>query len=492
MTCESITIRRAVTLQGTFKMIRYRISAVWPRKCISGLIRAARADFTSPIAATLTLAILTAAGLNPAIGQEQAARSRVIDTAQSIPPLPPAEQLPAAELEVRLTLDDLQQMALVANPAIIKASALIGAARGNWVQVGLRPNPAVGYDGQQIGSGGRAEQHGIMFNQEFVRGGKLRLNRAVADQELQRAQQDLAVEQQKVLTDVRIAFYEALLAQRQIDLTNNLVSISRQGAKAVDNLFRGKEATRADVLQAQLEVENAQVLATNGKNRLQSAWRTLSAVVGSPQLPLQALDGDAYAPPLEIDFQQSLTRIQSESPELAGAMTDINRARSTLERARVEPIPNVSVLGLVNVIDKGIGNRPDGAIGLSMPIPVFNRNQGTILKAQHEIVAAERNLQQLELGLESRLAAVYEQYSNARNQVERYRDAILPAAEESLELTRKMYIAGEAGFLALLTAQRTFSQTNLNYLEALRALRTAEAEIEGLLLRGSLNAGNSR
>ena len=127
-----------------------------------------------------------------------------------------------------------------------------------------------------------------------------------------------------------------------------------------------------------------------------------------------------------------------------------------------------------------------------MPIPVFNRNQGTILKAQHEIVAAERNLQQLELGLESRLAAVYEQYANARNQVERYREAILPAAEESLDLTRKMYVAGETGFLALLTAQRTFSQTNLNYLEALRALRTAEAEIEGLLLRGSLNAGNSR
>jgi cobalt-zinc-cadmium efflux system outer membrane protein len=76
--------------------------------------------------------------------------------------------------------------------------------------------------------------------------------------------------------------------------------------------------------------------------------------------------------------------------------------------------------------------------------------------------------------------------------VERYRDAILPVAEESLELTRKMYELGEAGYLALLTAQRTFSQTNLNYLEALRELRTVEAEIEGQLLSDSLGSGNSR
>ncbi|MES2791195.1 MAG: TolC family protein, partial [Planctomycetota bacterium] len=136
---------------------------------------------------------------------------------------PPAETLPAEEPPVGLSLNDLQQMALVANPSITKAQAVIGAARGNHLQVGLRPNPSVGYDGQQVGSGGRAEQHGVMFSQEFVRGGKLRLNRAVADREIERAHRELAVQQQKVITDVRIAFYQVLLAQRQIELTDNLL-----------------------------------------------------------------------------------------------------------------------------------------------------------------------------------------------------------------------------------------------------------------------------
>lgn len=406
--------------------------------------------------------------------------------------LAPPEQLPPVPAQRFLSLADLEHMAMGANPAIIRASALVGAAQGNLVQVGLLPNPTVGYDGQQLGSGGLAEQHGVLFSQEIVRGGKLRLNRAVAEQELARAQQELAVAQQRVLTDVRLAFYQVLLAQRQIDLTENLVRISRQGASAVDALVKAKEGTRADVLQAQLEVENAEILARNARNRHDAAWRDLSAIVGQPDLPQQALDGDAYAPPREIEFRQALGRLQSMSPEVATAMSEISRARAVLERARVEPVPNISVQGLVNFVDNGIGGEPDAGVAVSIPIPVFNRNQGAILKAQQEIAAAEQALQQLELGMQTRLAPTFERYANARNQVERYRATILPVAQESLELTRSMYEAGETTFLSLLTAQRTFSQTNLNYLEALRELRTAEVEIDGLLLRDSLTSGTSR
>jgi cobalt-zinc-cadmium efflux system outer membrane protein len=401
-------------------------------------------------------------------------------------PLPPPEPLPPGTLQPQLGLGELEQMAMSANPVIGRAMALVGAAQGNLVQVGLLPNPTVGYDGQQLGSGGRAEQHGILFSQEIVRGGKLRLNRLVAEQELARAQQELAIIQQRVLTDVRIAFYQVLLAQRQIDLTEGLVQISRRGAAAVDALINAQEATRADVLQAQLEIETAQILARNARNRHEAAWHTLRAVVGHPELPEQAMGGDAYALPKDFEFRETLARLQSTSPEIGLAMTEISRARAALDRARVEPVPNLSLQGLVNVVDNGVDGRPDAGVAISLPIPVFNRNQGTILRAQQEISAAERALQQLELGLQARLAPVFERYANARNQVERYRAAILPAAQESLELNRKMYEAGETGFLALLTAQRTFSQTNLNFLQAMQELREAEMEIEGLLLRDSL------
>ncbi len=422
------------------------------------------------------------------LAAQQPVTVRKVSATQDPPlPLPPPEEIKPPTPQRGLSLTDLEHIALGTNPSIGRASALVSAAQGNMVQVGLPPNPTVGYSGQQLGSGGLAEQHGVLFSQEIVRGGKLRLNRAVAEQELARAQQELAAQQQRVLTDVRIAFYKTLVAQRQIDMTANLVRTTTQGADVVDKLIKAKEATRLDVLQSQLEVETAQILSKNARNAHDAAWRELSTVIGDPYLQEQALFGDAFAPPCEIDFDQALARIHASSPEIAVAMSEISRARMAVERARVEAVPNVSLEGLVNPVDNGIGGRTDGAVTVSIPIPILNRNQGGIMRAQSEAVAAERALTQLELNLKNRLAPTFERYSNARNQVERYRTAILPAATESLDLSRKMYQAGETGYLNLLTAQRTFAQTHLQYLDSLRQLRIAEAEIEGLLLSGSLD-----
>jgi cobalt-zinc-cadmium efflux system outer membrane protein len=146
------------------------------------------------------------------------------------------------------------------------------------------------------------------------------------------------------------------------------------------------------------------------------------------------------------------------------------------------------VQGLVNWRDEGIGGKPDGSISVGVPLPLWNRNQGAVIQADQQVVAAQRALEQVELALQNRLAPVYERYANAHNQVETFRNRILPAAQESLDLMRRSYQAGEAGYINLLTAQRTYSQMNLNYLEALQELRAAETEIGGLLLSGSLES----
>lgn len=401
-----------------------------------------------------------------------------------------SETVPTPLPAAALTLVELEQWALAGNPSLRRAAALVGAARGNALQAGLPPNPGVGYEGQQLGSGGQAEQHGVIFSQEIVRGGKLRLDRAVADRDRVRLDQEFAAQQQRVLTDVRIAFYQVLLAQRQITVTQDLIQISQRGAQAVDALYQANEVGRVDILQAQLESENAQLLSQNAHNRMDAAWRSLAAIVGDPTLPPQALEGDLAAPPQELTFEAALGRLLSQSPEIAAATAAVERARLALERQRAEPIPNVDLAGVVNVIDNGIGGRTDGNVAVSVPLPIFNRNQGGIARASHELVAAREALAQLQLDLQNRLAPVFEQYSNARNQVRRYDEVILPAARESLDLTQRMYGAGETNYTSLLTAQRTYSQTQLNYLESVKALRIAQIEIDGLLLSGSLqNSG---
>lgn len=387
-----------------------------------------------------------------------------------------------------LSLADLEQMALTCNPSIARAAGEVQAARGAWLQAGLPPNPSVGYQGQQLGSGGLAEQHGIWFEQEFVRGGKLRLSREVASQEVARAESRLAAQQQRVVTDVRIAFYQVLVAQRQAEVAIELVNIARQSLDAAESLERGQEVGRVDVVQSELERENAEILAQNARNRLTAAWTALAAVVGQPNLPPQPVTGHLELESPHLDWSTSLDRLLSNSPEIGAAIANLERARWAVERANVEAVPNLTLNGMVNAIDNGIGGRPDGEVSIGVPLPLWNRNQGGIVQAQGEVAVAQRALEQLELSLQQRLAPVYERYANAHNQVERYRNRILPAARESLDLTRRLYEAGEVNYINLLTTQRTFSQTNLNYLDALRELHTSRAEIEGLLLTGSLDS----
>jgi cobalt-zinc-cadmium efflux system outer membrane protein len=305
-----------------------------------------------------------------------------------------------------------------------------------------------------------------------------------------RLEQEFAAQQQRVLTDVRIAFYHVLLAQRQIEIANDLVRIGAEGSHSADALYRAKEVGRSDILQAQLEIENARILAENATHRFDAAWRSLAAVVGQPDLAPQPLAGDPLVSPKEFDFESSRLQILETSPEVSAAAMEVDRARAAVERARAEPVPNIDFQGLVNWQDNGIGGKPDGGVAVSIPVPIFNRNQGGIARAEHELVAARQALTELELSLQNRLAPVFEQYSNAKTQVERYQKTILPAAAESLAITRKMYDAGETNYTHLLTTQRTYSQTQLNYLDSIRALRIAEIEIEGLLLSGSLNGDN--
>jgi cobalt-zinc-cadmium efflux system outer membrane protein len=412
------------------------------------------------------------------------------------PPLPEPffEPLPEPRLAARvsdtLEIADLERLALENNPSMVEARALYDAARGNWLQAGLPPNPNFGYSGQQIGSGGLAEQHGVYLSQQFITGGKLRLDRAVAAQQIEVAHQVLAAQQFRVLTDVRIGFYDVLTAQRRLEFTGDLVSLSDRAVGVADALLKAQEVSRVDVLQARIERDTAKILLQRSQNQHAAAWRGLTAVLGAPSLEPRSVHGELEASIADHQWEAALDRLLSQSPQISAALAEVERARWAIHRARAQVVPDLDVQAIVQSDNslKGTGlGGTNGAIQASFPLPLINRNQGGIRKAEAELIAAERAVDRIALGLQQRLATVFERYASARNQVERYSQDILPNAKETLDLVRQGYQAGEFSFLNLLTAQRTYAQTNLAYIESLRELWSASLQIEGLLLTDSLH-----
>jgi len=383
-----------------------------------------------------------------------------------------------------LNLATLEQMAFGNSPAIGQANARIRALQGKRVQVGLAPNPTIGYVASEIGNEGAAGQQGGFVGQNFITAKKLQRNRAIVTAEINRAEQQLTAMHRRVQTDVRQGYYVALLAQRRIELANELVRLTTEAVGASKSLYKAEEIPLAGLLQTEVQQQNAQVLLRTAQNGLAQAWRRLSAVVGGTELSVQPLVGDVTQLPESLDWQEQMVRLQSESPEVAAAMADVQRARRALSRACVEAVPNINTQFSVQYDDATDYTVAGAQIGL--PLPIWNRNQGGIRQARAEVAEAMRNVDRVELNLNRRLADAFRQYTDAHVTATSYAVDILPRAQRTFELVQRGYKQGEVGYLDVLAAQQTFSQTNLVYLDALGSLWQSYVQIDGLLLKDSL------
>lgn len=401
-----------------------------------------------------------------------------------VPSLGLAQQAEQAAPWPGMCLAQLEEMALRCNPTVAQAAQRVEAARGQWVQVGLYPNPVAGYVGSEIGNEGQSGQQGSFVGQEIVTAGKLQLGRSMAKQEIRQAEWLWQAQRQRVLTDVRHDYYEVLVAQRSLELSEQLLRIGEEGVRSTKALMKAKEVARADVLQARIEADSARVLLERSRNRHAAAWRNLAAVVGAADLPPQHLSGEAWNDLPMLTWADTYGRLMIDSPQVAAARAGVARAKARVARECAQRVPNIDLEASVQY--DNATRYTWTSVQAGIPIPIFNRNQGNIRKAQAELMAAENEVRRIELELQQRLAVVFEQYATARYQVHKYGADILPNAKESLDLVNKGYQQGEYSYLFLLTAQRTYFRTSLAYLESLRDLRAAATTIEGNLLADSL------
>ena len=233
-----------------------------------------------------------------------------------------------------LTEQQFLDNALANHPAITAAEAELAALTGQRRQAGLLPNPILGYSGQQVGSRGLAEQNGVLLQTDFVRGGKLRWGRAVAEQEIARAEMELAGQELRILTGARLAYVEVLSGQQRLDLNMELVRIGGQAVETTEALLKAKEVSRVDVLQARLEVEQSRILLQNARQRTTASWRSLAAVIGRPDLLPRPLAGDLSSPRLDYEWEPTLQRLLSSSPELGAAGAEIDLLEAAAQAAQ--------------------------------------------------------------------------------------------------------------------------------------------------------------
>ena len=382
-----------------------------------------------------------------------------------------------------MTLAEFESLAIDNNPTIKELAATTQKAAGFRTQVGLRLNPTVGYQAIQLADRG-TDQHTAFIEQEIVRGGKLELNRQVLNETLRAQLLELDTQKLRVVSDIRIKFYEALGAQQRMELISAFGGVVKKGLELAQLRQDALEGSKVDVLQSKIQKNEIDLAERQSQIAFDAAWRELAALAGKPDLSPARIDGLLPQHVESLDWNSLASAMVASSPEFGAAQVRISRAQANLRRQGVQSIPNVTAqlaAGVDNATGSGMINLQVGA-----PIPVFNQNQGNIAAARAEYCRAVMESQRIEYGIKARLAAVSKEYDSALAAIRLYADEILPAAQESLNLAEIAYKAGETSFVQVLVARRTYFDSNLQYVSAQTQLAQAQAKVDGNVLTGAL------
>jgi cobalt-zinc-cadmium efflux system outer membrane protein len=413
----------------------------------------------------------------------EAQPSRSLAQQSAAPPVAAAQpRIPDDTLppqEKTLSLSEVEALAVSFHPAIRVAEAEVVAARGRYVQVGLYPNPTIGYMADEVGNEGTAGMQGGYVMQEFVTAGKLRLSRSVAGRELAAAEQQLTRARLAVEADARRGYFEVLVAERALSLARQLQEMTARMVRTSELRLEATVGTGAALLQSQIENESVILVEQTAVNRYDGARRRLAALLGMEASALPSLEDNLAVPLPPLDWESTRARVLRENPELAAAQFNVEAARWAVDRAVAQRVPNVTLQTAVQYHD-GTNDTVTG-VQLGVPIPIFDRNQGGIIEAQGQLAAAEAALGRLQLDLEVRLAAVLSDYLSARARVAKFSETILPATQQSVDMIARAYEAGEIDYLQLLTAQQTYTNKHLAYYEELQTAWLKWADIESLL-----------
>lgn len=399
----------------------------------------------------------------------------------------PLEAIPATsdiQSAGGLTLEAIEQIALANNPAVQQSMAAAARASGIRNQVGLKPNPHFGFNGSQVGDAG-ADQYSLFAEQTFVRGDKLAWNQQVIGHDVNAMNWLVETQRQRLRTDIRLTFYEALAAQKRLELSREFRVVAKKGLTVSEAQLEAAIGTRPDVLQSEIQLNEVDLAIHQAEFEYSAARNELAALAGVADFGQSTLVGDLSAADATRNADAEFAQIASQSPLLAAAQARVDSARSNVQRQQAQPTPNVSAqLGVGHDLatDQQFAN-----VQLSLPLPVHNKNQGNIQAAHAEYCEATQNVERIRMSIRRDLARVMREYQVAEVTVRQYEETILPKAEEALELMQGARDAGEFDFLRVLTARRAYFDANIKYVVALGQLAQANSKLDGLLLSGGLS-----
>lgn len=380
-----------------------------------------------------------------------------------------------------LSLKDVLALADVLNPNLAAERKNIDIATAAIWDAKLYPNPALLAQIEEYPTkdGGSLEDSkrvvGVAL--PIVVSGRIGAATALAEKERDVAAIRYIWRRREILGTVQKAFVAFLAARQSAVLARETRDLAKTFHTVTDDRFRAQAVPEMELLKSAVNLAKAEIDLKLVEKESAVSLKALHAAIGNVDFPKETFAGELGFKFTSPSLEALRGQVLASHPLLEAATRHKEAAELERDLARSEriPDPSLEILGGRDGEDASILEA-----GISIPLPLFNRNQGRIAGAEARIRQAEFEVDAVRNSLLLNLNEAFQTFAVAQERVAVYRDDILPKAERALAQTTEGYRQGKFSFLDVLDAQRTLAEARIAYAAGLADLNLAVAELEKL------------
>lgn len=407
------------------------------------------------------------------------------------PPSQGTEDRIGAGFKGVMTLSQALSAALRNNPDLDSFSAEIKAREARVVQAGLLPNPEIGIEAENFGgsgyvSGFDAAETTVQLSQRFELGEKRAKRKHAASLGRDIAQSEYESGRADVFTAVQKAFVGVLSAQERVSLANSLVTVAEQVLQTVSERVKAGKVSPIEETGAKIGLASSRVKLSQARLGLEAARKTLALTWGSEIADFERAEGRLDAP-LTLPSFDRLVPLVAQNPDIAGLEKEIEERRANVALENAKRIPDLTVSGGARRLNES--DDKAFVMGFSVPLPLFDRNQGGIEEARHRVDKAKRALEATKRNIYNLLTERYAVLSSAFEEADTLKTRIIPDARAAFDGAREGYQLGKFGYLFMLDAQRILFDAEIQHLDALTTYHQTLADVDRLAGRQRMAYG---
>ncbi len=389
----------------------------------------------------------------------------------------PASAAGLQEPAAPLTLEQAQRLAREGSPALSVARREVEATEGQVLQGSLRPNPEFVFQADDASRPSRSSTAQLDMPIETANKREARVEAAERGRDV--AQTDLADRGQRLRAAVSAAFFDVLAAQELLRAAQDSLNLARRATDVASRRVTAGKVSPVEETKARVAEASARVALAQAESGLRNARTRLSSLWGNPMPQFTLAEGSVDSLPDLPDGIAVEQRLQ-RAPALLRAERELQRRKALVGVEQSRTVPDFTVSVGMKRREDTVG-RDQLLVGVSVPLQVFNRNQGNLLEALRREDKARDELQAVRTSVAADAWQALEKVNARRSEAELLQRDVLPGARSAYEAATIGFENGKFSFLELLDAQRTLFSATAQYLTAIAAVHAALAELDGIL-----------